>query len=34
MKRHRFLAKILSRNLNRKDRQGYPAWLGNYAKKA
>jgi hypothetical protein len=34
MKRHRTLAKILFRNLSRDDRQGYPAWLGNYTKKA
>lgn len=34
MKRHRMLAKILSRNLTRDERQGYPAWLSHYAKKA
>lgn len=32
MKRHRILAKILTLNLSRKERQSYPSWLGNYRK--
>lgn len=31
MKRHRILAKILTRNLGRKERNDYPSWLRGYA---
>jgi hypothetical protein len=32
MKRHRILAKILSRNLGQPERRDYPAWLKGYTK--
>lgn len=31
MKRHRILAKILTRNQGRAERQDYPNWLKNYS---
>lgn len=32
MKRHRILAKILTRNQEREDRRDYPEWLKGYTK--
>lgn len=31
MKRHRILAKILTRNQGRVERQDYPSWLKGYS---
>lgn len=31
MKRHRILARILSRNLGRAERKDYPTWLKGYS---
>jgi len=30
MKRHRILARILTRNLGRQERKDYPGWLKGY----
>lgn len=32
MKRHRILAKILTRKENREERKDYPEWLKGYSK--